>query len=255
MKGESFMLYTVLIFLFVFLLYYHIYLVVSKPKRDLKKRLEAYTQDSSRDAIDELETGPIRPTERNLRLNLRDLGRFLTRIDRLKGFREHLDDELIKSGILLRGEEFIVIMLLSGFTLGATTLVLGFSVILSVLAVIIGVYVPLLLLRMKKQNRQKQFNEQLGEVLTTMANAIRSGHSLLKAMETVARDTATPASDEFSYAVKEMQLGISTNEALNNMVDRVDSEDLELVVTAILIQRQVGGNLAEVLLQILSGIG
>jgi len=80
-----------------------------------------------------------------------------------------------------------------------------------------------------------------------MSNAIRSGFSFLQAMDMASREMSAPLSVEWGSALKEMQLGVSTEQALENLTTRVGSMDLELMVTAIIIQRQVGGNLSEVL--------
>lgn len=238
------MLYIVIIFLIVFLMYYSIYLVISKPKRDLLKRLKTYTSDEEKDLITPT---PLKADERNLRLSLKDLGKLFSRVERLKGVRKYFDEELMKSGILLRGEEFIVVLLISAALLASLVIIVLQSIYGAVLGALFGLYVPIVYLGMQKKKRQKLFNEQLGEVLTTMSNALKSGHSLLKALEVVANESPDPAAQEISNTVKEMQLGIATEEALQNLSKRIESRDLELMITAILIQRQVGGNLAEVL--------
>lgn len=111
----------------------------------------------------------------------------------------------------------------------------------------IGYFIPILFLRMKIQQRTKQFNNQLGDTLLLIANSLRTGYSFMQAVEMVSREMPPPISVEFARALKEMNLGVATEEALNNVAKRVDSEDLDLVVTVVLIQRQVGGNLAEIL--------
>ena len=93
----------------------------------------------------------------------------------------------------------------------------------------------------------KLFNRQLGDALIIIANSLRTGYSFMQAMDMVAREMKPPISSEFSRTVKEMNLGTTTEIALGNMAKRIDSEDLDLVFTAVLIQRQVGGNLSEVL--------
>jgi tight adherence protein B len=100
---------------------------------------------------------------------------------------------------------------------------------------------------MKIQQRAKHFNNQLGDTLVLIANSLRTGYSFMQAVEMVSREMPPPISVEFARSLKEINLGIATEESLNNMAKRVDSEDLDLVVTVVLIQRQVGGNLAEVL--------
>ena len=98
-----------------------------------------------------------------------------------------------------------------------------------------------------RPGRLKAFNAQLPDTITLLANSLRAGSSFLQGMELVTREARPPISEEFERVVREMQLGVALQPALNNLVRRVASEDLELMVTAIQIQSQVGGNLATVL--------
>jgi tight adherence protein B len=83
--------------------------------------------------------------------------------------------------------------------------------------------------------------------LNLWVNALRSGYSVLQAMETIAAETPAPVSTEFERVVQEVRLGLTLEEALNNLLLRIPSDDMDLVITAVNIQREVGGNLAEVL--------
>jgi tight adherence protein B len=87
----------------------------------------------------------------------------------------------------------------------------------------------------------------LGDTLILLANSLRSGYSLLQSMETVSHELAVPMSVEFARVVREIGLGLTIEEALAHMLQRVTSEDLDLVITAINIQHEVGGNLSEIL--------
>jgi len=100
---------------------------------------------------------------------------------------------------------------------------------------------------MKTAKRRKAFNSQLGDALILIANSLRTGYSFMQASDMVAQEMRPPISSEFARAVKEMNLGVTIEEALANLGKRINSEDLDLVLTAVLIQRQVGGNLSEVL--------
>lgn len=95
--------------------------------------------------------------------------------------------------------------------------------------------------------RAKQFNDQLGDTIGLMANSLRAGYSLLQTMELASRETPEPMSVEFRRVVREVGLGISPQLAMQHMLERVPSEDLDLLVTAINIQHEVGGNLAQIL--------
>jgi tight adherence protein B len=93
----------------------------------------------------------------------------------------------------------------------------------------------------------RAFDGQLSDTLNLWVNALRSGYSVLQAMEAIATELPPPVSVEFERVVQEVRLGLSVAQALDNMYHRVPSEDLDLVITAVNIQREVGGNLAEVL--------
>jgi tight adherence protein B len=97
------------------------------------------------------------------------------------------------------------------------------------------------------KKRAKQFNNQLGDTIGLMANSLRAGYSLLQTMELASRETPEPMCTEFRRVVREVGLGISPQESMQHMLDRVPSEDLDLLVTAINIQHEVGGNLAKIL--------
>jgi tight adherence protein B len=111
----------------------------------------------------------------------------------------------------------------------------------------IGLYAPRFYLKRRQAGRLKAFADQLPDTITLLANSLRAGSSFLQGMELVTREARPPISEEFARVVREMQLGVALQPALNNLARRVASEDLELMVTAIQIQSQVGGNLATVL--------
>jgi tight adherence protein B len=112
---------------------------------------------------------------------------------------------------------------------------------------VIGLIAPRYYLGMRQRRRVRRFGEQLPDTITLLANSLRAGSSFLQGLELVTREGRPPISEEFERVVREMSLGVALQPALNNLVRRVDSEDLELMVTAINIQSQVGGNLATVL--------
>lgn len=101
--------------------------------------------------------------------------------------------------------------------------------------------------RRKQKQRQDAFLKQIVDALTLMCSSLRAGYSFIQAMETVSKEMPPPIGEEFGQAVHEMSLGVTVEESLMAMVERVELDDLELLVTAVLVQRQVGGNLAEVL--------
>lgn len=110
---------------------------------------------------------------------------------------------------------------------------------------IFGFFLPMMLVKHYRKRRIRKFNTQLVDALQAMANAFKAGLTFQQAIEHVAREATAPLSQEFGLFVKEAKLGVPMEEALVNMAKRVGSDDLELVVTATNISRQLGGNMAE----------
>ncbi len=123
----------------------------------------------------------------------------------------------------------------------------GGNLVMAILGGFIGVFLPRLYVARKVSTRLNRFEQQLPDTLGLWVNALRSGYSVLQAMEAISRDAAEPTSTEFKRVVQEVQLGINVDDALDHLLQRVASEDLDLVITAVNIQREVGGNLAEIL--------
>jgi len=164
-----------------------------------------------------------------------------------RGFAADLQLDLSRADLKLRVAEFamvnvisvIVCALLGRFILGSPVLALVFGVI--------GFFLPRLYVNLRKRRRLNQFNDQLGDTITLLANSLRSGFSIVQSMETVAQQLSPPISTEFHRVVQEIGLGLHYEQALGNMLRRVPSDDLDLMITAINIQGKVGGNLAEIL--------
>ncbi|MDI6869863.1 MAG: type II secretion system F family protein [Bacillota bacterium] len=159
-----------------------------------------------------------------------------------------LQVQLERADILLKGSEFLVINALVAAALGIAGLaVTRGNPMAAAGGLLAGWILPRLQLQQRIAKRQKAFNAQLAEALTVMSNSLKAGYSFLQAMEMVSREMLPPISVEFGRALREVSLGVATESALEAMVRRIGSDDLDLVVTCVLIQRQVGGNLAEIL--------
>jgi tight adherence protein B len=112
---------------------------------------------------------------------------------------------------------------------------------------VIGFVLPRFFLKTRQSRRLNAFNDQLGDTITLLANSLRSGYSLLQSMEMVGRELPPPMNEEFQRVTREIGLGLSNEEALNNLLRRIQSDDLDMMITAINIHHEVGGNLAEIL--------
>lgn len=185
------------------------------------------------------------------RAGIRWLGQQLTLSD--SSWTRRTEHRLVQAGLPLKSQEFLVICLGSALIFGLLLLWKS-GLVGAVTGGFCGYHVPHVFLRIKIKRRTKAFNDQLGDTLILIANALRTGYSFMQAVEMVAREMLPPISFEFGRTLQEMNLGVPTESAMTNMAKRVDSDDLDLVITAVLIQRQVGGNLAEVLDSIASTI-
>jgi tight adherence protein B len=164
-----------------------------------------------------------------------------------------LATDLARADLKMRPAEFLILWAVSPIIFVAAAFALGivFTGLQNPFALfavfLVGAVFPRFYLRRRQARRLRQFNEQLPDTITLLANSLRAGSSFLQGIELVSREARPPISEEFERVVREMQLGMALQPALNNLVRRVASEDLELMVTAIQIQSQVGGNLATVL--------
>ncbi len=114
-------------------------------------------------------------------------------------------------------------------------------------AVLVGFFGPRIFLTMRKNKRLKDFNDQLGDSLNLIVNSLQAGYSTMQALEVVAKEMPDPIADEFGRVIFELQLGVTFDTAMANLLRRMPSVDMDLVITAMSVQREVGGNLAEVL--------
>jgi tight adherence protein B len=153
---------------------------------------------------------------------------------------------LERAGMSMRLPDFVLVV-------GATTVVLGgLGFVLGGLpfGLLLLVAVPFgakLFLRFRASRRQAAFADQLDDSLQLMAGSLRAGHSLLRAVDSVSSEADAPTSEEFSRIVNETRVGRDLNDALDEVAERMGSDDFTWVAQAIAIHREVGGNLAEVL--------
>jgi tight adherence protein B len=177
----------------------------------------------------------------------------LNKVVEQRDFGANLAREIARADLKLKVSEYLVIW--AGTTLGvpAAMFLLSFAMaglrspIILLVGAFVGFMLPRFWLGRRKSGRMNSFNKQLPDTITLSANALRAGSSFLQAIELVVRESHPPISTEFGRVIREVNLGLSFDVALENMVRRVKSDDLELMATAIAIQHTVGGNLAEIL--------
>jgi tight adherence protein B len=177
----------------------------------------------------------------------------LSRVIERQDLATRLSTDLARADLKMKPAEFLLAWAASPFVFVAAAFLVGFicpgfqNVAALVAFFLLGLYAPRFYLKRRQAGRLKAFGDQLPDTITLLANSLRAGSSFLQGIELVTREARPPISEEFERVVREMQLGLALQPALNNLVRRVASEDLELMVTAIQIQSQVGGNLATVL--------
>ncbi len=171
----------------------------------------------------------------------------LSRFIAPKKIADNIQSDLTKAGIPLKAAEYLVACFALILVLPILIYVLTYNVPLAFLTIIGGLLAPKFYVKRKKENRIQALNQQLGDGLIIMANALRAGFGFQQAMDAVRKEMPHPISTEFSWTLREMNLGFSQEEALLNLSKRAGSDDLDMVVTGIIIQRQIGGNLAEIL--------
>jgi len=155
---------------------------------------------------------------------------------------------LARADIKMKPGEYISVMVISAAGVGFIAWFLGGRFLaIGLVGAIVGLFIPGMYVRRQQSKRLVRFNDQLPDMLNLMVNGLRAGYSTMQAMEAVSKELPAPICDEFRRVVQEMGLGVPMDKALDNLLRRIPSDDLDLVITAINVQREVGGNLAEIL--------
>lgn len=164
-----------------------------------------------------------------------------------RGMAMRIASQLAKADIPLKANEFVAIQFLAVMISLSLGMLLFKSIPVGVVLAVLGYFIPLLWVGFLKKKRVQEFSDQILDTLVMLANGLKAGYSFLQAMEMVSRESLPPMSTELKRVLKENGLGINLEDSLLALNDRIESEDWDLVTTVVLIQRQVGGNLAEIL--------
>ena len=163
-------------------------------------------------------------------------------------FGESISRELARADLKLKAGEYMALMVISAIGIGFIFWFIGGrNIYVGLAGGAVGLFLPRFYVKNQQSKRLIRFNEQLADMLNLMVNGLRAGYSTMQAMEAVSKELPAPICDEFRRVVQEMQLGVPMSQSLDNLMRRIPSEDLDLVITAINVQREVGGNLAEIL--------
>lgn len=155
--------------------------------------------------------------------------------------------ELARADLKFKVAEYYALVFISSVAVAVIAYVIQPNVISAIIGAVIGFFLPRFYVKRQQAVRLNKFNDQLSDMLSLMVNGLRAGYSTMQAMEAVSRELPAPISDEFHRVVQEMQIGIPMEKALDNLLRRIPSDDLDFVITAINVQREVGGNLSEIL--------
>ncbi|MFZ6028417.1 MAG: type II secretion system F family protein [Chloroflexota bacterium] len=161
---------------------------------------------------------------------------------------EGISKDLARADLKLRVGEYLAVVVIAVVGGAAVAWLVGGRAVASAgIGAVIGFFLPRVYVGRQKAARLQRFDDELSDMLNLMVNGLRAGYSTMQAMEAVSKELPPPICDEFRRVVQEMQLGISMEKSLENLTRRIPSKDLDLVVTAVNVQREVGGNLAEIL--------
>lgn len=182
------------------------------------------------------------------------LAQQVDRVVQGKTFSEAVALLMARANIRMTVGEFLIVRagsaafgFMLGFLLGRGITQPLLGLLVGLVVAVVGWMIPHWYISMRARRRTNAFVNQLGDTITLMANSLRAGYSLLQTMELVARESPPPMNEEFRRVVREVGLGIPTQEAMAHLLRRVPSEDLDLLITAINVQHEVGGNLAQIL--------
>lgn len=205
----------------------------------IEKRINHYLQQTDKEV---LEPKKMKMTI-DFRLTKQRIRKHLVKKDK----NTQIEVLLSQAGVPLKPEEYVMFKWIS-ILLGAGLLYLFVDTVLILpVGAIIGAIIPKVILQRRSRIRLKKFNDALPEMISTIVGALRAGFSFPQALQSVMEESSSPMKEEIEVVIKEMQYGATMEDALNRLKDRMPSEDLNLMIQAIIIQRQVGGNLATVL--------
>ncbi|MCQ2400820.1 MAG: type II secretion system F family protein [Lachnospiraceae bacterium] len=173
-----------------------------------------------------------------------------TRSAALRKLMITLENELYDIGVDIQVENFLIIWIFSAIILPLLMLLLNFNSMIAIGTAIVISVAPIIFIRLRRSKRRKELESQLIDAITIMCNAMKAGHSFQTAMNAIATEMKGPIADEFGRVFRETIHGMSIEESLKRMVERVGSPELEMLSTAVAIQRETGGNMSEILTNI-----
>jgi tight adherence protein B len=217
-------------------------------RSDVSARLQRYAADAPKQEQDAKERQTL-----GAKLQESAAMASLNKVVERRDWAEDMARDLARADLVLKPTEWLFVR--AAFLFGIPMFMVLLSPLVGTLAnplawlvgALVGFFLPRIWLNRRKGKRLGAFNSRLADTITLLANSLRAGSSFLQSLEMVVRESEPPISTEFSRVIREVNLGLSLDQALTNLTRRVRSDDLDLMVTAIVIHSQVGGNLAEIL--------
>ena len=209
------------------------------PKSTIKERVEQYAGAQA--------VAAERPKPAAEERGFKRMAEGLDKVMSKRGVGGGIATELARADLKLTVTEFMIFNVLSVIGVAGLAALLFRSPFFALPGLVLGFFLPRWWVQILQRRRLNAFNSQLGDAINLLVNGLRSGYSMLQAMEAVSKELPPPISVEFARVVQEVGLGLSYEDALDNLVRRIRSADLDLMVTAVNVQHEVGGNLAEIL--------
>ena len=158
-----------------------------------------------------------------------------------------IQESLLQAGMKFRASNFLLLCLLCGAVAGLAAILWSKNPAIAWAALLVGAFLPYSLVSYRRQKRFEKFEELFPEAIDTLARAVRAGHAFTTALEMISNEVAEPLSSEFRKLFEEQKFGMPVRDALMNLTDRIPLVDVKFFVTAVMLQRETGGNLAEIL--------
>ena len=171
------------------------------------------------------------------------LDTLLRRSERISALQEMLS----QGDVNVRAGNFLIFCLLAAVVFGVAFMIVGGSVLFGWAGLVLGFFIPYAYASHRRAKRFQRFEEKFPEAIDTLARAVRAGHAFTTALEMIANEIAEPVAGEFRQLFEEQKFGLPVRDALLNLADRIPLVDVKFFVTAVMLQRETGGNLAEIL--------
>lgn len=236
MLGAIFFLSFISTLIFV----YYIYALLF-GRKEIINRMQHYLNPEKN--VEKLDKDSIIPW----REGLSSVGKTIGKSKIGNKYMADIENHLIQAHVMLKVEEFMTIELIVSFGFLLLGLVIFSTKMIAFPFALTGFVVPLMIVKMKKKNILKKIDQQLPDTIMLLSNSLKAGYSFMQAVHVASRELPLPISLEFKQLLKEVNLGVNAETALERLTNRVQSEDMQLVILAVLIQRQIGGNLSEIL--------